>query len=660
MVLSACTKLGPYEVVEPLGAGGMGEVYRARDLRLNREVAVKILPESVASDADRLHRFELEARAIGALNHPNVLAVHDVGSCNGIPYIITELLEGETLRDRLRSGPVPVRKAIDYAIQIGCGLSTAHEKGIIHRDLKPENIFLTRDGRLKILEFGLAKLKESNQRDSRSEEATRTVNTSEGVVIGTVGYMSPEQVRGMPIDGRSDLFAFGAILYEMISGKRAFQGDSAADTMTAILTRNPPELAEHNHNVTPVLDHIVGHCLEKNREERFQSAHDVVFNLQLLTSTASSTKVAQTPLAPVRLRKKIPLAIIIGAIALAAMFLLGRAAAPRPAMAPYKPLTFREGTVSNARYAPDGRTVVYSAVWDGSRRELFSVRADVPASQPLGIFDADIASVSRTGEMALIMNRRSAFGANWVNAVSQLTPLVLGTLARAPLNGGSPRPILDNVLDADWDHDGHDLAVTHVVNEQFRLEYPIGKSLYEEGGQGYISHPRFSPKGDKIAFLHHPVEGDDKGEVVIVDLAGKSKVLSAGWASIRGLSWSPLGDEIWFTASDVGFADAAFAVDLSGRKRILARLLPDLTLQDVTFDGHALLVHSDLKGHVFVHGPGTQNERELRSLELSSATSLSQNGEYLLSGGFSTTEYGVFLRKTDGSPPVRLGDGIPE
>src|SRR5271169_5592214 len=288
MSLSSGARLGPYEIVSPLGAGGMGEVYRARDTRLKREVAIKVLPPAVSLDADRLRRFEQEALATAALNHPNILAVFDIGTHEGSPYVVSELLEGETLRERLRSGPVALRKCLDHALQIAHGLAAAHEKGIVHRDLKPENLFLTKDGRVKILDFGLAKLTQPESGDHTSLP-TMTHATEAGVVLGTAGYMSPEQVRGIAVDARSDIFSFGAILYEMISGKRAFHGESPADTMSAILKEDPPDLAETNRNVSPALERIVQHCLEKNPEARFHAASDIAFDLEHLTGISSTS-----------------------------------------------------------------------------------------------------------------------------------------------------------------------------------------------------------------------------------------------------------------------------------------------------------------------------------------------------------------------------------
>jgi len=286
MSLQAGTKLGPYEIISPLGAGGMGEVYRARDTRLGRDVALKVLPDSFAHDADRLRRFEQEARAVAALNHPNLLAIHDIGEQNGTRFIVSELLEGQSLRAELDSGPLPQRKASDYAAQIAQGLAAAHEKNIVHRDLKPENIFITREGRIKILDFGLAKFAPAKS-ETRHESAGLTLTSSPteaGMVMGTAGYMAPEQVRGAAIDSRTDIFAFGVVLYEMVSGKRAFRRDTAAETMTAILKEDPPELAD-SPPVSPGLERIIRRCLEKQPEQRFQSAKDLAFALEALTVT---------------------------------------------------------------------------------------------------------------------------------------------------------------------------------------------------------------------------------------------------------------------------------------------------------------------------------------------------------------------------------------
>ena len=324
MGLLAGTQLGPYEIVSLVGVGGMGEVYRARDPRLRRDVAIKLLPPSFSSSPDRLQRFEQEAHAAAALNHPNILAVYDIGRQDNSPYIVSELLQGETLREQLQSGALSQRKAIDYATQVAHGLAAAHDKGIIHRDLKPENIFITQDGRAKILDFGLAKLKQPE-----SGDATQTltgVMSEAGTVLGTVGYMSPEQVRAKPVDARSDLFSFGVILYEMLSGKRAFQAESAPETMSAIVKEDPPDLSETNRNISPALERIIRHCLEKNPVARFQSAHDLAFNLEALSGTSKSVSGVDLPMVEERKRGRVlpTLGAALGIILLAGAFLWGR------------------------------------------------------------------------------------------------------------------------------------------------------------------------------------------------------------------------------------------------------------------------------------------------------------------------------------------------
>jgi len=323
VTLAAGTRLGSYEIVAPLGAGGMGEVYRARDSKLKREVAVKVLPQSLAADPDALARFEREALAVAALSHPNILSIFDFGTQDGVAYAVTELLEGETLRGKLDTGPIAQRQAIDYALQAAKGLSAAHEKGIVHRDLKPENLFVSKDGHLKILDFGLAKKVEAVTPEEKTSAQTGSGHTEPGTVMGTMGYMSPEQVRGLPVDHRSDLFSLGTILYEMLSGKRAFKRDTASDTIAAILKEEPPELTQSGRNVSPALDHIVKHCLEKDRSRRFQSAQDIAFALSEASSptTASGIQLAGPP---VGMRKILIAVAVVAVLAAVGAFLLRR------------------------------------------------------------------------------------------------------------------------------------------------------------------------------------------------------------------------------------------------------------------------------------------------------------------------------------------------
>ena len=492
MSIGAGTKLGPYDIQGLAGSGGMGEVYRARDSRLDRTVAIKILPEAVAGDQDRLRRFEQEARAIAALNHPNILSIHDTGAYDGARYIVTELLEGDTLRERLAGGPLPVRKAVDYALQICRGLAAAHDKGITHRDLKPENIYITRDGRVKILDFGLAKQETTAAASAATATHNAPVDTSPGTVVGTAGYMSPEQVRGRPVDPRTDIFAFGAVMYEMVSGKRAFRGDTPADTMSAILKEEPPELTETNRNLPPGLERIVRLCLEKNPEERFQSSHDIAFALDALTGVSSSSATAAKVDFGPRIRARTVLAGIAAAAALAlAAFIALRPSRSAPPQ--FHAITFRLGWMGDARFTPDG-DIVYSAAWDGGPQAVYVARQGNPGDRALGIPDAAVLAVSSTGEMAIGTNMRS-LGWGYARA---------GTLARVPLTGGAPRPVLDNVEYADFSPDGKQMAVIRYSPQtgRWRLEYPVGKVVYETSG--WLSHPRISPDGSKVAFLDHP------------------------------------------------------------------------------------------------------------------------------------------------------------
>ncbi len=361
MTLASGARLGPYEILGQIGAGGMGEVYRAKDPRLGREVAIKVLPPSFSQDADRLRRFEQEAKAAGVLNHPNITAVYDIGSHNGAPYVVQELLEGETLRLALASGKLPQRRVIDYALQIAHGLSAAHDKGIVHRDLKPENLFVTNTGRVKILDFGLAKLTQVNEGSGPQTNLPTAAGTEPGVVMGTLGYMSPEQIKGKPADPRSDIFSFGAIFYEMLSGKRAFHADSAGETMAAILKEDPPDLSVTNAAVSPGLERVVRHCLEKNPEQRFHSAHDLAFDIEALSGTSG-----QAIATPARAKLRLAPVLLIGAGVLAgaaAAYLAlrgGRGAGDAAGAGPtFRRLTNLSGAENSPTLSPDGQTIAF-------------------------------------------------------------------------------------------------------------------------------------------------------------------------------------------------------------------------------------------------------------------------------------------------------------
>jgi Tol biopolymer transport system component/predicted Ser/Thr protein kinase len=642
-------RLGPYEILAPLGAGGMGEVYRAKDPRLGREVAVKVLPASFSTDPDRLRRFEQEARAAGLLNHPNITAVYDIGTHEGAPYVVTELLEGETLRSRLSPGGLAPRKALDYAIQIARGLAAAHEKGIVHRDLKPENLFLTKDGRVKILDFGLAKLKQAESGGAEETNLpTGTLGTEPGVVLGTMGYMSPEQVRGKAADARSDIFSFGTILHEMLSGRRAFQGDTAADTITAILTKEPPDLSQTNREIHPGLDRIIRHCLEKNPEERFQSARDLAFDLEALSGVSATGAISAAAAPSARRRRLLPIlvpaALVLGAVA---GIFGGRKLSEREPPV-FHQLTFRRGTITSARFGQDGQTILYSASWEGRPIEPFLARSETPESRPFGILGADVLSVSRSGEIALSLGSRSA------GAFTRV-----GTLARATMAGGSaPREVLEEVQLADWSPDGRSLAVVREAGVKNRLEYPIGKTWYET--DGWIGNARVSPDGNRIAIFDHPARGDNGGTVAVFDGAGRKKTISELFASSGGLAWAPGGREVWFTAAPVGANQALYAASLSGRTRALARVTGSLALQDVSRDGRALVTHDNLRIGLVALLAGEDRQRDLSWLDWGTVRDVSPDGTLVLfeeSGEGGGPGYSVYVRNVDGSPAIRLGEG---
>ncbi|MDQ6891759.1 MAG: protein kinase [Acidobacteriota bacterium] len=650
MALVSGSRLGPYEILAPIGAGGMGEVFRARDPRLGRDVAIKVLPGSFSSDPERMRRFEQEARAAGVLNHPNVTAVYDIGTHDGAPYVVQELLEGETLRTRLSGGALPVRKAIDQAIQIAHGLAAAHEKGIVHRDLKPENLFVTRDGRVKILDFGLAKLTQSESGNGQQTNLpTATAGTEPGVVLGTLGYMSPEQVKGKPADQRSDIFAFGAILHEMLSGSRAFHRDSAAETMSAILREEPPDLSATNKNIQPGLERLVRHCLEKNPEERFQSARDMAFDLEALSGVSGTAAAASVTVPAGRKRllsAGLAAAILASLASLAIGFFAGKG---RGAVEPPKfhQLTFRRGTVWSGRFGSDGKSILYSASWDGEPTEIFVSAPESPESRPLGFPGADVLALSSSGDLAMAL--RSFVSTEFTRT---------GTLARASATGGgAPREILDGVDFADWGPNGKDLAVVRGVGGQHRLEYPIGKTIFES--RAWIGSPRVAPGGDQVAIIDHPSAGDDGGVVIVVDRGGKKTTLTPAFASLQGLAWSPDGREVWFTGAEVGNR-SLYAVSLSGKLRPLARVPGSLTLQDISRDGRVLLIDETRRLGMSALAPGKTKERDLSWLDWSRPSGLSQDGKTVLfyeSGEGGGPGYSIYLRNTDGSPAVRLGEG---
>jgi len=648
--LAPGARVGPYEVLALLGEGGMGQVYRARDERLSREVALKVVHADLAQDAERLRRFEHEAKAAGTLNHPNIVAVYDTGQHDGAPYIVTELLQGETLRDRMATGAVGTRKAVDYAVQIARGLAAAHERGIVHRDLKPENLFLTRDGLVKILDFGIAKLgRPGDEKAGTDIETLSHTGTSPGTMLGTVGYMSPEQVRGLPTDHRSDLFSFGAVLLEVVTGKRAFKGATAADTLSAILREDPTEPRGSGPGLPPGLLRVVRRCLEKTPEDRFQSARDLAFALEGATT---DSKTATTESLPPPKRRR-PIALVLGAVSLLgvgglAWLALGLAP-PTPPPA-FQRLTFRLGRVESAQFAPDGETIVYGAEWGSSPTELFSTRVSTRGSRSLGLRDAAILAISSREEMAILLRPQLV---TWT--------IYEGTLARAPLAGGTPREVLEGVLDADWSRDAKDLAVIHVVGDRYRLEYPIGRVLYEPNPPNWMSSLRVSRAGDQIAFTEHPVTGDQRGGVSVVGLQGRRRSLASGFVAINRVQWSPNGDEVWFSATrGSGSPQQIHAVSLTGRERVVAEAAGSLQALDVSTDGRALASRGTVWTETRARARGSSGETELPAADLSFVADLADDGTIVLGtdvGEGGGPNFSFYVQRTDGSAPVWLGEG---
>ena len=646
MALASGSQLGPYTIEDLIGAGSMGEVYRAFDPRLSRQVAIKVLAHATTADRSWPSRFELEARAAAALNHPNIVAVYDVGVAGDMPYIVSELLEGETLRERLPRPPVakrlPVSVAIDYARQVADGLAAAHQIGIVHRDLKPENLFVTRSGHVKILDFGLAR----QDRPIGVDDATRLTpeGTADGVVLGTVAYMSPEQARGQHADERSDLFSLGIVLYEMLAGHRPFEGSSSADTIAAIL-REEPEPLPTAPTLPPALERIVVRCLEKDPAARFQAAGDLAFTLAAL-STQSSVAAPRSPAFRARrwgVRAAIP---VIAAAAIAAGYIARtslEARLPATSSAAFRPLTFQRGHISSARFGGDQGSIVYAAAWDGLPRRVYSGQIDRPEARQLDFGTAGLHAVSSAGELAV------SLGCIWQLRSSSC----IGTLATAGIGGGAPRALMKDVIDADWSPDGTALAVVRRTREGTQLEYPIGTVLRTT--TGWLSHPRVSRDGRDVAVFEHPERVGLPGAVTIIAADTTRAVLIDDVLYALGLAWSPSGDGLWFSA-DGDLRE----VKKDGTARLLQRQPSALTLHDVAADGRALVTSSQGGNIGIVSGKAGASLRNLSWFDSSHLADLSLDGRAVLfdeRGAAVRRGRVAYLRPSDGGPAVKLGDG---
>jgi hypothetical protein len=634
----------------------MGEVYRARDARLGRDVAIKVLPAELAANEERLKRFEKEARSASALSHPNIVTVFDIGVTDGVSWIAMERVDGDTLRKLLAAGPLTLKKLLGIATQIAEGLAKAHGTGIVHRDLKPENVMVTRENIVKILDFGLAKLTSpTSETGELTQSPTVSAATEAGVVLGTVGYMSPEQALGEALDFRSDQFSFGSILYEMVTGKRAFARPSPPETMTAIIREEPESLASAARDSPVPLRWIAERCLAKDREERYAATKDLARDLARLRDGMTDGSLSGTALAAPERKRVSRVGLIIGVAGLVmgaalAAFSLGKSREGPPT---YRPVSFHRGSLGGARFAQDGKTILYAAAWEGKPPQIYSTRLDSTESTALPLPSANLLSISNAGKLAiLVLHGKEA-----------------SAIAEVSLAGGAPRelvasePIDGGALQfatqvADWLPGEDHLAV--VRNGQ--LEFPAGKILVPSTPTTQVLGLRFSPDGRRIAFVE--AQGRDNAALGVVDLAGKKKILSAGWEIISSLAWHPGTNELWFSGRKRGVSIGVVelhAINMSGVSRLVAQTPQLLIVEDIAHDGRVLARSDDWPETMMCLPPGATREVNLTWLDFSHGVALSADGQDLLfieGGAGAGATGGVYMRKTDGSTAaVRLGDG---
>jgi len=646
-------RLGPFEILTPLGAGGMGEVYRARDTRLDRTVAIKLLPtELLNAPGRRIERFRREARAIARISHQHICTLHDVGEDGPAIFLVMEYVDGVTLAARLEDGPLPLAVALRAAVQIADGLDHAHRHGVVHADLKPGNVMLTRDS-VKLLDFGLARLQERDG-DAAAIDVTKSERlTQVGSIAGTVPYMAPEQIEGREVDGRTDVFAFGVVLFEMISGRRPFAGDSRASLMAAIVAAEPPTLSSLRPQVPAALERLISRCLAKDPDDRWQTARDMAAELRWIAEADST---ATTP-APVKPRRPVYGALSSGiagaAITAAAFAAVALSIWPEPSVAQYLPATFRKGAVSSARFTPDGQSFVYSASWENQPYAAFLGRPANPDARDLQLKDARIMSISRAGDMAVLFgpqNITETFGAR--------------TLARIPMAGGARRDVLTGVVDADWISGTDALAVVRDPgnNRPWTVEFPAGTTVHETPAAWSL---RVSPDGSRVAFFEGPLMfgSAPQAMITVIEKSGRKSTVTRGWAGF-GLAWAPSGAEIWFTATRPApgeFAPSLHSVSLAGVERPVYRAPDWLVLHDISGDGRVLLSRNTINISLVCKQPTDTSERDLRWQLAAAVKGLSRDGktvvfeDELLSSPAGNPQ--IFSRSIDGSPAIVIGEG---
>jgi len=630
-------RVSHYEVISLLGAGGMGEVYRARDTRLKREVALKVLPDFFANDPERMARFQREAEVLAALNHPNIAAIYGIED----QALVMELVEGPTLADRMAHGLIPIKEVLSVARQISDALQAAHEKGIIHRDLKPANIKVTKGGIVKVLDFGLATvtMPATMDADNSASLATATMRvTQAGMIIGTPVFMSPEQAQGKETDARSDIFAFGALLYQLVTGRPAFPGKNVISVLAAVINQDPPPIGAIVGGAPPELEWVIKRCLSKDPDRRMQHIVDVKIALEETQERISSLPMPVAAKQRGRVWLTAITALLVGIVPSAwlgeRIFRKGPITVQR--------ITFRRGDVLSARFAPAG-AVVYAAEY-GAGPTLFSAQPGSREDRDVGLPSASAAAVSPSGELAVLLG------------ASNTRPY--GTLARVGLAGGIPRPVAETVWSADWGPDGTSLAVVRTINGHHRVEYPIGTVLYDTPALRAPVSLRVSPKGDRVTFFEKRTSGDYS--LNVVDTQGHMQVLSRGWLVVGGGAWSPDGKEIWFGGGRTGADPAVYAVDLFAHERMLTQTTGALALYDIAPDGRVLLANVDSRIGIQFFGPDGKGERDLAWLDTSALWDISQDGKQILFLELSSGQGGnpaIYIRGTDGSPAVRLGYG---
>jgi eukaryotic-like serine/threonine-protein kinase len=658
-MLSVGMKLGPYEVVAPVGAGGMGEVYLARDTRLGRDVAVKVLPARFSNAAEFRERFEREARAISALNHSRICTLYDVGHQDGVDYLVMEYLEGETLAERLKRGALPLKETLRVGMEVCEALDVAHRAGIVHRDLKPANIMLTKSG-VKLMDFGLAKASAArggtgsggnapllSAAETISGPSPMTPLTGAGQVVGTIQYMSPEQIEGKEADARSDIFALGAVLYEMATGKRPFEGKSQISVASAILEKEPQPIRTWQPLTPTAFERVVSTCLQKNPEERFQSAWDVRLELKWIAENpVAQVKASEGAGAAKLWTRALPWAlvgILLAACCVAAWLFLRRE--NTAALLHYQQVTFDRGFVYAARFARDGSSVLYSATWEGQPLQIYSTEPGSPESRALNLAHSSLYSVSDR-DLLISEGCQDRYIGN-----------CQGTLAQVPISGGSPREIANDVVTADWSPDGSELALVRHTQGKYVLEYPRGKVIYETYKP--MVWLRVAPDGKMLAVMESYEEWGDAGLVRVLDTSGKELTHSALYVSIEGMAWAPSGKEVWFGGTiENGWADAIYALRMNGKTHMVMRFPGELRLHDIAKDGRMLLSKESWRSDVMYGHTGEKGERKLPWLDYAGLRDMSEDGKWVSFADWGTAagaEGLGFVRKTDGSPAVKLG-----